>query len=244
MPNFEKIKPQLDEMKGRIKLAEEEMLFVKDTFHSLELRIKPIWAIFIVISLFVMEAIKAVYNKGFKISVWTWVVLGVTVVGYLTFFIIMSINNYKYNKERRELFAVKKSIYESLNAQRRDFFEEFVSETNGEKLLEANLNLVCYLWKEGSTIVIATLKEELEIECLELSEIRYIANDELLSDYNKKLGLSSDIEAATPYCYLFTDKKCYVFLSEGYSVLRKMFPDKEIERAIFSESSEIESEVI
>lgn len=243
MPDFERIKPQLEEMKGKIKLAEEEMLFVKDTFHSLDLKIKPVWSIFLIISLFIMEAIKAVYNKGFSISIWTWIVLGLTIVGYSSYFIVMSVNNHRYNKERHELFAVKKNVYENLNAQRRELFENFVKETDGEKLFEANLNLARYLWKEEKGLTIATLKDDLEIEYFDDSEIRYIANDELLSDYNKRLGYSVDIESATPYCYLFTDKKCYVFLSEGYSVLKKMFPEKEMERAVIPETP-IESEVI
>lgn len=243
MPDFDRIKPQMDELKGRIRLAEEEMLFVQGTFHSLDLKIKPAWAIFIVISLFVMEAIKAIYNKGFNISLWTWIVLGLTVIGYLCYFIVESVRNYNYNKERKELFAVKRSIYENLNAQRRDFFEEFVRETNGEKLVEANINLIRYIWKEEE-VILATIKEDVEVEKLSLSEVKYIANDELLSDYNSKLGLSSDIEASIPYCYMFTDKKCYVFLSEYYPILKKMFPDKEIDKTLLSNKVIVDSEVI
>lgn len=244
MPDFDRINPQLEEMKGKIKLAEEEMLFVQGTFHSLNLKIKPVWVICILISLFVMEAIKAVLNKGFDISIWTYVVTALIAVGYLVYFIIESVNNSKYNKERRDLFAMKRSVYENLNNNRREFFEDFVRESGGEKLVESNLNLIRYIWKDGELITLATLKEDLEVITINESEVRYIANDELLSDYNKSLGLSVELESSTPYCYLFTEDRCYVFLSDCYSVLKKLFPDKEIERAILSEATKDESEVI
>jgi|GEM_PF-6514962 len=235
MHDFQKVNEELAELKEKIRQAEIELDFVKSTERSLKLKLQPRWVILFVFAVFFVECMRAATNKKFEISLLTGIGVGVIVVGYLIYVIIMAVKNREHNKEQAFNYDLKKAAYEKLQERKREIFANHAKETGGVKLEYAEENRPVYLWLEDDELTLACILDEIKAETVKKEDINYISSDEKLAEYTKALGEAETVTSGVPYCYLFTKNKTYVFNVDGYDSLKELLPEFELQNKLSKE---------
>lgn len=234
MPNFETIKEELESLNKEIGRAKFETEFASSTEKHDELKIKPIYAVFLLIAVFFFELSKAIIKRMYEPTIWLYCVTGVVLAVYIAYVFIMLSKRKKAKKEDSNLYESKRHTYEILLRKRKEIFEEFVSNTNGIIMLSAENNFPNYIWVEEGKLIVATLENEIKINEISLDNVKYISSDERLFDYNKILGNATNVVNETQNAYIFTNEKCYVFHTSNYESLVSLMPEKELLQVLLS----------
>ena len=232
MRDFEEIKPQIEELKGKIHQAEIEMNFVQTIEKPLQLKIQPRWLILFVVAVFFIECMRAAANRKFEISWITWIVVGVVIVSYVVYAVVMSLRHKDHVKEASAAYETKRAIYETLQAQKRETFEKYVAESGGIRAEYADENRAVYLWKDEKELTIVRLTDDIEQENVPCEDINYISSDENLGEYAKALGEEETIDKSVPYCYIFTKNKTYIFNVASYDNILSLLPAYELKNKL------------
>lgn len=232
MHNFEDIEPVIEEYKGKLRQAEAELNFTVSVERPLKLKLQPRWIILFVIAVFFIECMRAAVNRKFDVPLYTLIGSGVLVVGYVVYVIIMAARHRDYLKESKAKYEEKREIYEYLQRERKEKFEEYVSQTDGKKVEFAEGNRTAYLWRDETSLTVATLGDGIEKEELYIEDINYISSDEKLSEYVKSLGEEETVDKSVPYSYIFTKNKTYIFSADSYPSIRSLLPEYELQNKI------------
>lgn len=228
MPNFDTIKEKIENLNTEIKQASFEMEFAKTSANKTELKIKPIYLVFLLVAVFLVELSTAVIKRKYEPNIWLYCATGAVIIVYIAYVIVTLSKQRNSQKDTNDLYSTKKTIYEALRNKRKEIFERFVAETGGVVMQSAENNFNHYIWVEDSVLIIAILEEKLDIKEIPLDNIKYISSDERLFDYNKVIGTATNVGNETPYSYIFTNEKCYLYYTKNYDELAKLMPEKEL----------------
>lgn len=232
MRDFDEINPLMDEYKIKIRHAEAEMTFVQSVERPLKLKLQPRWIILFVIALFFIECMRAAVNRKFEVPLYTLIAGGVLIVGYVVYVIVMSVRHREHLKELSATYEQKKEVYEFLQKERREKFEEFVSKTGGLKVELSEGNKIAYLWKDEDSLTLAFLADGIVAEEIKLEDINYISSDEKLGEYAKALGEEEIVDKSIPYSYIFTKNKTFIFSADSYAAIYSLLPEYELQNKI------------
>ena len=236
MPNFETINEEIDNLNKDIERARFETEFVQSVEKKYELKIKPIYLVFLLITAFFVELATAINKRGYEPTIWLYCAVGAVLLIYVVYVSITLLKRRQAQKEANEQAESKGLVYETLLNKRKDFFEKFVAETKGIVMISAENNLSNYIWVENEVLTIATLEKELKREEIPLEDVKYISSDDRLFDYNKFLGNATNVAAETQNAYIFTKEKCFVFHTLNYDCLAELMPEKELLNVLMSKS--------
>lgn len=228
MPNFETIKDEIDNLNKDIERAKFETEFARSDEKKAELKIKPIYLTFLLITAFFVELATSINKRKYEPTIWLYCAVGAVLLIYGVYFAVTMIKRRNTRKKINEQYESKRFAYEILLNKRKDIFEQFVSNTNGIVLISGENNLPNYLWVENDILIIATLEKELKTIKIPLDDVRYISSDERLFDYNKFLGHATNVANESQNSYVFTKEKTYVFHTTNYEQLVELMPEKEL----------------
>lgn len=236
MPNFERIRDEIDNLNKDIECAKFETEFVQSGEKKGELKIKPIYLVFLLITAFFVELATSINKGGYEPTIWLYCAVGAVLLIYVVYVAINLFKRRHTQRERNEKTESKRFAYEILLNKRKEIFEKFVSETHGVVMINAENNLSNYLWVENEVLTIATLEKELKTIEIPLQEVKYISSDERLFDYNKFLGNATNVTSETQNAYIFTSEKCLVFHTMNYDRLAELMPQKELLNVLSSKT--------
>lgn len=228
MPNFETIKEEIESLNKDIERAKFEIEFAKSTEKKAELKIKPIYLVFLLIAVFFVELSSAIIKRKYEPTIWLYCVTGGFLLVYAIYVFVTYSKRRTARKEESSLYETKRTAYEILLRKRKEIFEKFVSDTNGVTMQSAENNFFNYIWVENEKLIIVSLENEMKILEIPLDEVKYISSDDRLFDYNKFLGNATNVGNETPNSYIFTKDKCYVFHVMNYDRLVCLMPEKEL----------------
>lgn len=238
MKDFDAIKEKIDTLSEEIERAKFETEFARTGERKEELKIKPIYLVFLLITAFFVELATSIINRKFEPTIWLYCVVGAILLIYGVYFAIHMTKRSKNKKETECMYESKRAVYESLLERRKEIFEQYVSQTNGIIMISAENNVKNYVWAEEDVMVVCTLEKRLEKTEIKLDDINYISSDERLFDYNKILGNSTTVSNEMQNAYIFTREKCFVFHTLNYNRLVELMPEKELLNVLKSQRKE------
>lgn len=228
MPNFETINKEIDNLNKDIERAKFETEFVQSGEKKYDLKIKPIYLVFLLIIAFFVELATSLNTRKYEPTIWLYCAVGAVLLIYAVYALITLTKRRQARREMSEQTERKRFAYEILLNKRKEIFENFVSETKGIVMISAENNLSNYIWVEEGVLTIATLENHLKTVEIPLEDVQYVSSDERLFDYNKFLGNATNVSAETQNAYIFTKEKNFVFHTLNYDRLVELMPEKEL----------------